>query len=56
MRRLTSSSAKKTSKDNGENNEKMGAKKQVWMKKNNVLNEIEDQCTSENGCHMEIHS
>ena len=40
MRRLTYSSAKKTNKDNGENNEKMDAKKQVWMKKNSVLNEI----------------
>ena len=44
MRRLTYNSAKKTNKDNGENDEKIDAKKQVWMKKNIVLNlnEIKD--------------
>ena len=58
MRRLTYSSAKKTNKDNGENDENIDAKKKVWMKKNSVLNlnEIKDQCTSEDGCHMASHS
>ena len=56
MRRLTYSLAKKTNKDIGENNEKIDAKKHLWMKKNSVLNEIEDQCTTENGCHMASHS
>ena len=58
MRILTYSLAKKTNKDSGENDEKIDAKKQVWMKKNSVLNlnEIKDQCTSEDGCHMESHS
>ena len=58
MRRLTYNSAKKTNKDSGENDEKIDAKKQVWMKKNSVLNmtEIKDRCTSEDGFHMEIHS
>ena len=56
MRRLTYSLAKKTNKDNGENDEKIDSKKQVWMKKNSVLNlnEVEDHCTKgEGGCRME---
>ena len=59
MRRLTYISAKKTNKDNGENDEKIDAKKEVWMKQNSVLNmnEIEYQCTkSEGGFHMESHT
>ena len=58
MRRLTYNSAKKTNKDNGENDEKIDAKKQVWMKKNIVLNmnEIEDHCTSKDGCHLASHT
>ena len=53
MRRLTYSSTKKTNKDSGENDEKIDAKKQVWMNKNIVLNlnEIKDQCTSKHGFH-----
>ena len=58
MRRLTYSSAKKTNKDNGENDEKIDAKKQVWMKKNSVLNlnEIKDQCTSRHGFQLVSHT
>ena len=54
MRRLTYILAKKTNKDNGENDEKIDAKKQVWMKKNIVLNinEMKDQCTCEDGFHV----
>ena len=57
MRRLTYSSAKTTNKDNGENDEKIDAKKQVWMKKNNLLNlnEIKDQYKKgDDDCHMAI--
>ena len=58
MRRLTYSSAKKTNKDNGENDEKIDSKKQVWTKKKSVLNlnEIKDQCTSKDGCHLASHT
>ena len=59
MRRLTYSLAKKTNKDNGENDENIDAKNQVWMNKNSVLNlnEVEDQCTKgEGGFHMASHT
>ena len=58
MRRLTYSPTKKTNKDNGENDEKIVTKKQLWMKKNIVLdlNEIKDQCTSKDGCHLASHT
>ena len=52
MRRLTYSSAKKTHKNNGENNEKMGAKKQVWMRKTEQLHIGEADQSREDGCHM----
>ena len=53
MRRLTYSSAKKTSKDNeGTDAQRTDAKKQVWMRKTEQLQIGEVDQSREDGCHM----
>jgi len=53
MRRLTYSSARKTSKDNeGTDAQKTDAKKQVWMRKTEQLQIRDSDQSREDGCHM----
>ena len=53
MRRLTYSSAKKTSKDNeGTDVQRTDAKKQVWIRKTEQLQLGEDDQNRKDGCHM----
>ena len=53
MRRLTYSSAKKTSKDNeGIEAQRTDAKKQVWIRKTEQLQIGEADQSREDGCHM----
>ena len=53
MRRLTYSSAKKTSKDyEGTDAQRIDAKKQVWMRKTEQLQIGEADQSREDGCPM----
>ena len=57
MRRLTYSPASKANEKDGTNDEKTEVNNKVWVKKNVLLDQNEDQYTKgDDGCHMASHT
>ena len=52
MRRISYSSSRKASTDEGINTERIDAKKQVWMKNTEQLQIGEVDQSRDDGCHM----